>query len=195
MTNIELKANISVQKIGLGGYDDFILYQFIMDTNGKSYVKDVFVKYRGNLVVKNYGEAVEFFSIIDSFVKKGLVKGDENKFFKCVEKKEDNHIRKSLQCTFDNKKYISVSEAKTMIQFYNESKIGYSFRTVLISDKVFSLTTTLEVEQKKVNLPSENDLLGLINGELEKYGVNYDNTPYFSQKISLLLNHLKNNNE
>lgn len=195
MANYNLKANISVQEIGLGGDDDFVLYQFIMDSNGKSYIKDVFVKYKGKLIVKNYRETVEFFSMLDSFIKKGLVRGDKNKFLKCVEKTEDNQTRKSLQCVFDKKRYLSMANAKTMMQFYNESKIGYSFRTVLISDKIFSLTTTLEVEKNNVHLPSENDLLGMINSELDKHGVKYDNTPYFSQRISLLLRHVKHSTD
>ncbi len=195
MANYNLEANISVQEIKLGGKDDFVLYQFIMDFKNKPYIKDVFVKFKGNLIAKNYRAVLEFFSMLDSFIKKGLVKGDENKFFKCVEKKEDNTVRKSLQCVFDKKIYIGMAEAKTMLQFYNESKIGYSFRTVLISDKIFSLTTQLEIDKKNIHLPSENDLLGIINGELDKYGVKYDNTPYFSEKISLLLHHVKHNTD
>ena len=195
MASYNLEANISVQEIKLGGKDNFVLYQFIMDSDNKSYIKDVFVKFKGNLVAKNYREAVEFFSILDSFIKKGLVKGDENKFFKCVEKKEDKQIKKSLQCIFNKTTYIGMAEAKTMIQFYNESKIGYSFRTVLISDKIFSLTTQLKIDQENVHLPSEHDLLGMINGELDKYGIKYDNTPYFSERISLLLHHVKHNTD
>ncbi|WP_457746653.1 hypothetical protein [Sulfurimonas sp.] len=195
MANYNLEADISVQEIALGGTDDFMLYQFIMDSKSKSYIKDIFVKFKGKLIAKNYRDTLELFSMLDSFIKKGLVKGAENKFFKCVEKKEENQVRKSLQCVFNKKRYISMAEAKTMVQFYNESKIGYSFRTVLISDKVFSLTTTLEVEKKNVTLPSENDLLGMINGELDKYGVKYDNTPYFSEKNSMLLHHIKHKDE
>ena len=195
MANYNLEANISVQEIKLGGKDDFVLYQFIMDFKNKPYIKDVFVKFKGNLIAKNYRAVLEFFSMLDSFIKKGLIKGDENKFFKCVEKKEDNTVRKSLQCVFDKKIYIGMAEAKTMLQFYNESKIGYSFRTVLISDKIFSLATQLEIDKKDIYLPSENDLLGMINGELDKYGVKYDNTPYFSEKISLLLHHVKHNTD
>ena len=84
MANYNLEADISVQEIALGGTDDFMLYQFIMDSKSKSYIKDVFVKFKGKLIAKNYRDTLELFSMLDSFIKKGLVKGDENKGFKHI---------------------------------------------------------------------------------------------------------------
>ena len=78
--------NVSIKKIGLGKESSFTLFQLIVEYSGRLYVKDVFVQYEGETIAANYPESVEFFSILDSLVKKGLAPGDENAFFKYAQK-------------------------------------------------------------------------------------------------------------
>lgn len=189
---MDIKLNISVVPIPLGKESDFTLMQLIFDYKGKSYVKDVFVKYKEEAVALNYPETLEFFSILDSLVKKGLTANDENYFFSYSQKNEKhNTVTRSLRFKHDPKVYISPATAKTMCQFYNESKIGLSFRTVLKNRTVFSFETELEITSEKAYFPTDESLENIINAQLDDNGIKYDNTPYYSQKITKLLNTIK----
>ena len=184
--------NVSIKKIGLGKESDFALFQLIVDYSNKSYVKDVFVQYKDETIAANYRESVEFFSILDSLVKKGLAPGDENGFFKYAQKStKSNQLFRSLQLKHDLKVYISPATAKTMCQFYNESKIGLSFRTVLMSETVFSIETTLSTTRQDAKFPSDEDLEDVIEEVMKDNGIKYDNTPYYSQRITKLLHAIK----
>lgn len=186
------KDTISIEKFTLGRESDFSLYQFLVTYSDKDYVKDVFVKYKDEVVAKNYPETLEFFSILDSLVKKGLNEGDKNPFFTYKQKTEKgNSITRSLQFNNVPTIYISPSSAKTMCQFYNESKIGLSFKTVLKSDVIFSIDVELKTTSKKADFSSEDELNKVINSLLDKNGIEYNNTNYYSRKITDLINSVK----
>ena len=190
---MNITENLSVVEIALGKESDFSLFQLLVEFKGKLYVKDVFVKYKDITVALNYPETLEFFSFLDSLVKKGLSSNDENPFFSYAQKNEKNNtLTRSLRFKQNQKLYISPATAKTMCQFYNESKIGLSFRNILRSKVVFSIETQLETTSKKAYFPTNESLESIINSQLDNNGITYDNTPYYSQKISKLLNVIKN---
>jgi len=182
---------VSVEEFKLGKESCFTLYQFIVHYNGKDFVKDVFVKYKNEVIAVNYPETLEFFSILDSLVKKGLGEGDENYFFSYRKRTEKNNTIKSLQLKKDTNVYISSATAKTMCQFYNESKIGLSFKNILKSKKVFSIDTNLSSSATESYFPNDASLDKLINSILDDNGVEYDNSSYYSKKVTDLLNSVK----
>ena len=185
--------NVSIVKISLGQESDFALYQLIVEYARKSYVKDVFVKYKDETIAMDYPATLEFFSILDSLVKKGLTSGDENVYFEYKQKSEKNNtIIRSLRFKHDPTLYISPATAKTMCQFYNESKVGLSFRAVLKSETVLSFEAELETISAKAYFPSDKSLETVIESLLDDNGITYDNTPYYSQKITKLMDAIKN---
>lgn len=187
-------TNIRVDETKLGIESDFSLFQMLVSTRKGTYIKDVFVKFKGEVVAKNYGETLEFFSILDSLIKKGLSEGEKTYFFTYKQKTEKNNsITRSLQFNKEPTVYISFATAKIMCQFYNESKIGFSYRMVLKSDVVFSIDATLKTTSEKADFPSDEELDKIINSLLEDNGVKFDNTNYYSKKITDLINAVKYN--
>lgn len=190
MHHTQFVTELSVVEIPLGGQNDFVLYQTLLHEREKSYVKDVYLKYESQLVTENYPQTVEFFTLLDALVKKTPVH-KENKFFIQVQKTEKNKTITSLQCLIDKHRYIEPSEAKTMLQLYNESKIGLSFRLVLIGKKVFNTTVELDVVQGASKIPASGNIEDVVKTILEGNGMVYDNTPYISGNINKLLCKLK----
>ena len=82
-----------------------------------------------------------------------------------------------------------------MWTIYNQTRIGYCFTTVLNSHTVFSYDGLVESEGETVNVHSDRDIDELINGYLGKQDANLDNTHYFSDRISLLLDIVKEKEE
>jgi len=187
----KLKHNTIINEIKLGGNNDFILYETFIEKDKTPSLQDLYVKYKGRTVVEDYHASIEFFYTLDSFLKKSLTVGDENRFFKYVEKKEHNIIKKSLQCIFDRTRYISMLDARIMKQYYFESKIGCSIRSILTSKEVFSLHKIFNDENITLLFSSEDMLINIIENKLEEYGIKYKKDSLVSKKIDLLLEYEK----
>jgi len=185
---------IRIEETKLGIESDFSLFQFIISTKQGTHVKDVFVKFRGEVVAQNANETLEFFAILDSLVKKGLSEGNKNHFFIYSQKKEkDNTITRSLEFNLAPKIYISPVTAKTMCRFYNESKNGLSYKNAYKSKVHFSIDTEMKTTSQKADFLSDNELDEMINEVLENKDAKYDNTNYYSKKITDLINTVKYN--
>lgn len=193
MKSYTTNQNIRINEIGLEGGDNdtFLLFHIITTDLSKSYITDMFVKYKDELVVKGPRSIIPFFSMLRSFTKKILMYGEENDYFKYVEKTENNKTRKSLQCKFDTTRYISVNEALTMTQFFYQSTTGQIPRKHNLGKKILSLSQTFfQVANNKThwNIDTFADEL---DSELNKYRVTCDNDMSINEKLSLYIHNIK----
>jgi hypothetical protein len=179
-----------IEKTALGPNKDFGLFYTIMNSPRREYVKDVFLKFNGAVIAKDYLQTIEFFSFLEMFTKKGLISGHKNDYFIAREQTKKGKTYLSLECKFTDKKYfIDLPDTKAMLNIYNQTRIGRSFTTVLISKVVLSYDGIVESEGDAINVHSDKDIDTVINNYLG--GESVDNTQYFSDKISILLSTIK----
>jgi len=185
MAKYNINSNIVVKEIGLEGGDNdrLVLRQIFTKEGSKIYIKDILIKYDDKVIVKNYRESIPFLITLKSFTKRIFLHGDENRYFQYVEQKmtKDNtkdksnqKIRKSLNCKFDRKKYISFNEASIIIDYIEKSMLGYSpiklnigktildineIRFMLDDNKIYppdSLSDTLDDRLKELGIDTKN---------------------------------------
>lgn len=185
-------GGFTVTKTFIDENQDFSIYYTLMRSRDRDFVKDVYLKFQGQTIVHNYVQTISFFSFLEIFLKKGLVSGHECNYFKVVEETKNNKRYQSLKCKFiKNEYFIDIPTAKTMLNTYNQTKVGRSFTTVLTSETVLSYSGVVETEGEKVFVASDKDIDQLINHYLNGENDKIVNTQYFSDKISELLDAIK----
>ena len=98
------KHGAEVHNLPLGDNSDFILSLTTYEEGKKMYLFDVSITYQGKLLAENFLATINFFAIIDAFVKKGLVPGDSNRFFKYAQKSDKhNNLIRSLRFQYGSK--------------------------------------------------------------------------------------------
>jgi len=193
MTSYTTNQHITIDKIGILGSenDKFILFHIITIDLSKAYITDMFIKYKDELIVKNPRSIIPFFSMLKSFTKKILMYGEENDYFKYVEKTENNKTRMSLQCKFDTKRYISINEAITMTQFFYQSTAGQFPKKNNLGETILSVRHTFfKVATNKSHM--RMDIFSKeISNELHKCSIVHDNDMSINEKLSLYIHHIK----
>ncbi|MBN2895289.1 MAG: hypothetical protein JXK05_05305 [Campylobacterales bacterium] len=145
-TGLNYSSNIYHLQIPLGGSKNFIVHQFVCEDPSRTLVKEMFVSCANVTIAHDYLQCVEFFTLLECLVKKNPIQHD-NQFFKEVKKTENGRTMTSLQCLFDPKKYIGPAEARVMTQIYNESKIGLSFRSLLIGNETHCIKLEMQRDE------------------------------------------------
>jgi len=182
---------LSIEEIPLSMDGEFTLCFTQVILEGKSYVADVFLKFKNDVIANNWLEVIEFFSFIDAYIKRGLVVGHENYFFKVAQKDQIS----SLKCKFITDEYfISMPKAKTMLTVYNEFRSGNSFKYLI------KCKTILSNEDSKVTIFSsyvkEEDVKNAIREYLKKNsGTFYENYTMFNEEILKYYNLIKYSGE
>jgi len=199
MAKYNINSNIVVKEIGLEGGDNdrLVLHQIFTKEGSKIYIKDILIKYDGKVIVKNYRESIPFLITLKSFTKRIFAHGDENKYFQYAEQKmskdENNQkIRKSLNCKFDRKKYISFNDAFIIIDYIEKSMLGYS------PIKLNMGKTILDINSGGFVLDDNNKpyplgfLFDRLDDRLKKSGINIntENISDNDDKLSLYLENI-----
>ena len=187
---------VYVKKIPLGMDCDFSLYHLQIEHEKKVYIKDMYLKYEQHVIARCYCEVVEFFTILDLFVKKGLSPGDENIFFEYKQKKEQNHIIRSLQYKNNQELYVSTVTAKTMHQLYLDSKQGLFIRNALINETITSFYAQQSIENDLDSIYGKIQLTESYgfrdeNGYISEASIEYNKDESLSENFFELLNTLR----
>jgi len=182
---------LSIEGIPLNMDGEFTLCFAQVILEGRSYVADVFLKFKNDVIANNWLEVIEFFAFIDAYIKRGLVVRHENYFFKVTQKDQIS----SLKCKFTTDEYfLSTPKAKTMLTVYNEFRSGNNFK-YLIKCKMI-----LTNEDTKVTIFSayveEEDVKNAIRKYLKKNsGTSCENYTMFDEEILKYYNLIKYSGE
>jgi len=182
---------LTMEEIPLNMDGEFTLCFAQVVLEGKNYVADVFLRFKKEVIANNWLEVIEFFSFLDAYIKKGLIPGHENYFFKVTQKDKIS----SLRCKFTTDEYfLSAPKAKTMLMVYNEFRSENSFK-YLIKCKII-----LTNEDTRVTIFSaaieEEDVKNDIKKYLDKNsGKFYENYTMFNEEILKYYNLIKYSGE
>jgi len=152
--------NLTIEGVPLEMGEEFLLCFAEATEKEKKYIADVYIKFKGVVIAHNWIETIEFFSFFDAFVKRGLISGHENAFFKVSQKDKIN----SLKFIFSEDEYfLSLPKVKTMLTAYNEFKSYNHFKDLIVSKKILSN------EEARVTIFSSYMKEEKVKNEIKKY--------------------------
>ena len=120
------------------------------------YLRAIVLVYKGKVIVDEYVDLMYVKNYLSLFYGTHLASSEPNRFFKLVEKKEGKKTLQSAQCLFDEGRFLSRAEAKTMLDMMFQATEGYSKKHLFMSTS--SSTTTIDKDAAKIIKSSGKEL-------------------------------------